>query len=455
MKNKTKSYGIRLLSIALPIIISNLIGQLQMVIDKVFLGRLRLECMSAVGNAIGPVWTTMSTISAMTLGGTILISQAIGADDEKKAKGIMASVLKYNNILAALLFFFWLFCSRLVFTVMGVDEKVIDMSIDYARYIAPIFLVTGISASVTSMLQVCEKTKIIAVSGFVRSGLNIILDYLFIFGKLGLPRMEVGGAALATTIAEYIGAMVIIIYAVRKKDLIVKPDWMSILQAKGSYYLTAIKVGIPAALEEFAWNFGNLFLIVMLNHVSAVAAGIYSIIFSVELIQVVIVNGLGQATVTLSGQETGGGNRRGVRKLVSTSLPWSIALACMMLILFIAFPQTIIGFFTTDQGVIAASKTYLLIVGIDLFPKAANIIIGSGIRGFGDTMWMLKTQIFGTIFVISVSAILVLGLHVGMLGIFWLVVVDETIRSLLNLWKLMKETKKNDVETSTNQEVMI
>ncbi|MDO5572584.1 MAG: MATE family efflux transporter [bacterium] len=444
MKEKTKSYGIRLISIALPIIISNLIGQLQMIIDKVFLGRLRLECMSAVGNAVGPVWTTMSTIFAMTLGGTILVSQAVGADDEKKAKSIMASVLKYNNILAVLLFFFWIFCSRLVFTVMGVDESVIDMSVAYARYFAPIFLITGISASVTSMLQVSERTKIIAVSGFVRSGLNIILDYLLIFGKLGLPRMEVAGAALATTIAEYTGAAVIVCYAICKNDLIVKPDWMSILQAKGSYYLTAVKVGIPAALEEFAWNFGNLFLIVMLNQVSAVAAGIYAIIFSVELIQVVVVNGLGQATITLSGQETGKGNRRGVRKLVSISLLWSLGLACIMLILFIVFPKEIIGLFTTDQSVIAASKTYLLIVGIDLFPKAANIIIGSGIRGFGNTMWMLKTQIFGTVFVISVSAILVLVLHVGMLGIFWLVVADETIRSLLNLWKLMKETKKNE-----------
>ncbi|NLG04192.1 MAG: MATE family efflux transporter [Clostridia bacterium] len=441
MKAKNTAYWSRIIGIALPIVINNLISQLQMLIDKIFLGRLTLECMSAVGNASGPIWTTMSTIFSMTLGGTILISQAIGANDQKRARDIMASVFKYNNILSLFWFVFWILGARSVFRMMGVDDSVIDMSVNYARFLAPIFFITGINASVSSMLQVSEKTKILAIYGIVRSGANIVLDYLLIFGKFGLPRMEVSGAALATTLADYIGGVVILIYIVCAKNLIVKPKLFEIIKAKGSNYIGAVKVGIPAALEEFAWNFGNLFLIVMLNRVSAVAAGIYAIIFSVELLPVVIFNGLGQATLTLSGQEDGRGNRKDVRKLVSISFIWSIMIAALILICFIAFPSTIMNMFTTDQSVITASTIYLIIVGIDLFPKSANIIIGSGIRGFGDTMWMLKTQIFGTFFVITASAIMVVVLHMGMLEIFWLVVVDETLRSLLNLWKLRKETK--------------
>ncbi len=267
------------------------------------------------------------------------------------------------------------------------------------------------------------------------------MDYALIFGNLGLPRMEVGGAALATTIAEYIAAIVVLYYVVVKKDLSVKPSLTEILNAKVRYYISAVKVGIPAALEEFAWNFGSLFLIVMLNQVSAVAAGVYAIIFSVELIPVEVIGGLGRATLTLSGQETGRNNPAGVKKLVSISFTWSMVLAGIILICMIAFPQNIMGLFTTDESVIAASATYLIIIGIDLFPKAANIIIGSGIRGLGNTMWMLKTQIFGTCFVITVSAILVLGLHIGMIGIFWLVVADETIRCGMNYWKLRQSSK--------------
>ena len=290
----------------------------------------------------------------------------------------------------------------------------------------------------------------IAIYGVIRSLRNVVLHYSLIFGKFGLPRMEVSGAALATTIAEYAGGIIILWYAIREKNLIAKPRWMDIIKAKGGYYISAIKVGIPSTLEDFAWNFGSLFLVVMLNQISAVAAGVYAIIFSVELVAVMVFGGLGQATVTLSGQETGRGNKRGVRKLVGISMICSLSVAALMLICFIAFPTAIISLFTTDKGVIATSAIYLLIVGIDLFPKGANIIIGSGIKGFGDTMWMLKTQIIGTIFVISVSSILVLVLHVGMLGIFWLVVADETLRSTLNFWKLNRETKKQKAESIQN-----
>ncbi len=133
MLRKNETYWRRIIGIAFPIIVSGLIGQLQMVIDKIFLGRLQLECMSAVGNATGPIWTSMSTIFAMTLGGTILISQAIGAKDEKKAKNIMASMFKYNNIFALFWFLFWLFGARVVFVLMGVDDSVIDMSVSYSK----------------------------------------------------------------------------------------------------------------------------------------------------------------------------------------------------------------------------------------------------------------------------------------------------------------------------------
>ena len=97
--------------------------------------------------------------------------------------------------------------------------------------------------------------------------------------------------------------------------------------------------------------------------------------------------------------------------------------------------------FTTDKTVIAAAVVYLLIVGIDLFPKAGNIVIGSGIRGYGDTKWMLKTQICGTIFVVAGSAILVLGFKLGMTALFWLVVADETLRCALNYTKLIRISK--------------
>lgn len=444
VKIKNIDYKKQILGIAVPIMLSNLISQVQMLIDKIFLGRLDITCMSAVGNASSPMWTTMNTVFSLTVGGTILMSQAKGAGEKEKAQNIMNSIFFFNNFFSILLFLIWLFLPRQIFTLMGVADNIIEMSVEYARYFSPIYLFIGLGASVSSMLQVSEKTGIFIWYGLIRSLSNIFLDWVLIFGNLGMPRMEVAGAALATTIAEYIGDIVILIYVIVSKDIELKPKFKDVFKAKFAPFFTAVKLGLPTALEDFAWNFGNLFLIVMLNRISDVAAGVYSIVFSIELLPVCVYGSLGSATLTVSGIETGRKNARGIRDVVLICLKWCSIISLIILVMCVLFPQTIISWFTTDQSVIAAAGLYLIIICIDLFPKAGNIIVNSGIRGYGNTKWTLGTQIFGTVFIISMSALMIIVFKCGIAEICVLVVADETIRCIMNSLKLRKITKSSD-----------
>ena len=440
-----RKYTRRILYIAIPIMLSNLISQLQLMIDRIFIGRLSIESMSAVGNAITPMWTSMSIVFSLATGATILVSQAYGANEIDRAKGVLASVIKYNNVVGILLFLFWLLCPRFAFTLMDVDESIIGMSIDYAHFYSPTFILLGIGAAIICLLEVSQKTQIMVWYGVSRSIANIILDYALIFGNFGLPAMGVKGAALATTLAELLGDMIVLIYVLTSKSLVLRPSFEQILSAKLLPYINTIKYGAPAAGEELAWNMGNLYLVVMLNHVSVVAAGIHSIIFGVELIAVVLIEAIGTATLTLSGFETGSKNVRGVWEVVMNSAMLCWTISCLNLAIFILIPRQLIGLFTTDETVLLAAPLYLIIVGIDLFPKAGNIIFGSGIRGYGQPTWMLLTQLFGTIFIVASSSIAVLIMHRGIVEIFCLVVADETIRFILNGWKLRQIKRKAEV----------
>ena len=182
----------------------------------------------------------------------------------------------------------------------------------------------------------------------------------------------------------------------------------------------------------------------MLNHVSVEAAGIHSIVFGVELIAVVLVASICNATLTLSGFETGKKNVKGVWEVILTSVMLSWAICVFNLMLFVLFPGRILGLFTTDKNVLATAGLYLFVVGVDLIPKSGNIIFGSGIKGYGDPSWMLKTQLFGTVFVVAASSVMVLVLHMGIIEIFMLVVVDESLRFILNsrkLWRIKRDNK--------------
>lgn len=438
-----KKHVRRILAIAIPIMLSNLISQLQMIIDRIFIGHLSLDSMSAVGNAITPMWTTMSTLFALTTGATILVSQAYGANEMDRAQGLLSSVFKYNNVIGIALFLFWLLCPQVAFNIMGVDSSIVGMSIDYARYFSPIFILTGIGASISCMLEVSQKTQIMIWYGLSRSVTNVILDYVMIFGHFGFPAMGVKGAALATTIAELLGDAIVLIYVQNAKDLALRPSFSQILGARFTPYINTVRFGAPAAGEDFAWNLGNLYLLAMLNKVSVEAAGIHAIVFGVELIAIVLVGSIGTATLTLAGFETGKKNIRGVWEVIMCSAWLSWAICAFNLLVFMLFPSAILGLFTTDKAVLATAGLYLFIVGIDLFPKSGNIIFGSGIKGYGEPTWMLGTQLFGTVFVIGMSSVMVMIFHMGILEIFVLVVIDESIRFILNSWKLRRIKRTN------------
>ena len=87
-----KEYKRRLLQIAVPIMLSNLISNIQMLIDRIFLGRLDVLYVSAVGNATAPIWTTMSIVYSLAMGASILISQAVGEGKIEQAKEYAASL---------------------------------------------------------------------------------------------------------------------------------------------------------------------------------------------------------------------------------------------------------------------------------------------------------------------------------------------------------------------------
>jgi putative MATE family efflux protein len=395
--------------------------------------------MSAVGNATAPVWTTMSFIFSLSMGASILISQSVGEKDLEKAKNYAASMIKFHNVIPVLLFLFWTFCGPLVFKLMGVSENVMGLCVTYTRIYAPVFLILGLGASYSVVFQTSNYTKPLVTYGLIRSIVNIILDYVLIFGKFGFPRMEIAGAALGTTIAEYVGAIYLFYVTIAKRKLFfTSPGLKRILGSKILPYLKSIKLGVNSALEDLLWNVGNLCIIRILNTINEMAAGIYSMVFTVEILIVVIISSIGSGTLTLTGEATGAKDLKLYRSIVKTAIKWSFLVAAFALIFVSIFPRLTLSLFTTDKEVIEMSVIYIILVAANLFGKSGNIIVGNGIRGYGDTRWMLFTQILGTIGVVGLSSLCVFVFKLGMLGVFIAVLCDEATRAIINFVRFLK-----------------
>ena len=437
-------YRQRLLAIALPIIMNNIIAQLQMIIDRIFLGHANDLYMSALGNVSSPVWTTMSFCNSLVMGASILISQSVGAGKREDIGEYAGAMMKYNNIIPVFLCVFWLFFPKPVFTLLGVSDSVMSLCLSYVRWYAPLFLLTGLGGSLGVVLQTSNYTRPLVVYGLFRSGLNMFLDWVLIFGKFGMPELGIEGAAIATVIAEYVGAIYISVIYFTSKKLTTRPRWNDVKRGHFRSYLHSAKLGINIALEDFAWNIGNLIMIRILNSINEYAAGIYTIVFGVEVLAVVIIGAIGSGTMTLTSEATG---KRDLAQYKGTTLcafGLCVIVTVLMILGAVLFPEQILSLFTSDKAIIASSGIYLLMIGFNLFSKSGNIIVGNAIRGSGNTKWMLYTQIFGTIWIVSVAAVFVFVCKLGILGVFLAVMADEGVRALINLWKylcIVKEWK--------------
>jgi putative MATE family efflux protein len=442
-KNIFKLISNRMFQIAIPIAISGLVMQVQTLIDTAFLARYSTtladgttlsgsQILSAVGNVFFPYIVAFSFLWSISTGAVIIVSQNLGAKKPEEAGRFALTALKHNTLVAWLVYLIWFFFAEKIFTILGVHQPILSVSLQYLSFLSLELLYIGITTSIGAIFQGAGYTRPEMLTGLLRSVLHILFDYIFIFGNFGFPEMGVMGAGLASSLSGLIATSILLVIFLRTGRLPFKVNIRSILTAKFKDYLVVLKIGTPVGLEDMLWNLGNLVLAYFLNLLSIEAVGIYRLVYQIELTPIYFYIGLARAATTLVGNKTGERDLTGARQVGLIGSLYTASFCLLFTTSFILFPQQIVSIFSSDTSLVQKSAPLLVITAFTMIPRAINIISGHGIRGYGDTLWMLITQIFGIIFILSLSYFLMFPFGLGMMGLFIGMFSDETIRSIIN-----------------------
>ncbi len=438
--SSNKKYLSIIMLIALPISIQGLVFQLQSLTEKAFLGNIDTKYLSAIGATQFPLGATIDSIIALCTGITILVSQMYGA---KKTDGIVSTVkssIAFNTIISGLFFILWFVFPRYIFNLLGVDAAIMDYCMTYAQICSIGFLFLGIDSALQSMLLGMGDTRPILYAGTIKVFLNIVISWVLIFGKFGLPPMYIKGAAIGTVIANVTSSIFIIIYCliIRIKEFGLGGRFYSF---DLSSYKKTFMLGLPTAIEFFAWNFSNLVLLGFLNGISYIATTIYTLTFGIEIIVFQIFNGYSKAALTLIGNKIGENDPPGAKRAFNLCMRLTIITVIISCIILILFPKAIIDVFSNEDDVILKTVPFLIFTAFIIAPKCINVLVGSGIRAYGDTKWMLYTQIFGSLFVITCSFILVKIASLGVTAVYITIFLDECTRAAINYHHYLKGDK--------------
>jgi putative MATE family efflux protein len=393
-----KGYTLRdIYKISYPIIIGLVAQNIMLVIDTAFLGRVSEVTLGAA--AIGGVFYLCLVMLAtgFTVGAQILIGRRNGEQNKSAIGKIFDHTQIFLIFLALILMFFLQIGAPILLSKFISSPSILAESLAFIHYrkfgLLFGFLVLGFNALYVGITQ----TKVLTLSTFVMAIVNIVMDYLLIFGKYGFPEMGIGGAALATNIAE---ACTLVFYV----------SWVLLRRNNRTYYLfhlrkiditllkSLLNLAVPVMFQYFLSFFAWFIFFLIIEQIGETALAASNIARSIYMLLMIPVWGLSASVNTLVSNTIGRGFHDQVIKLIYRILGIGMIFNVLLVQIIIFFPHPIISIYTESEELISATVPILRVISLALIAFSFGMIVFNGLSGTGKTMLALKIEILSIIF---------------------------------------------------------
>ena len=429
----------------IPCICSTLVTSIYILADTLIIG----QGVGAVGisalNIFLPFFAIYNGIGLMFgLGAGILISMEDGmGNKEKSNKYFVSSLMAVMTIGLIFTILTNIFLEEISY-FLGANENSIDLVLQYGRCISlftPIFIATNF---LSAIVRNKKAPRLAMISVLIGAGLNIILDYIFVFPM----NMGMIGAALATVIGSITTAIVLLTYFIPKKNRIE----ICLKQVSINMIKNIISCGGSSFLMEVASGFVIfIFNIQILKYIGDIGIVVYGIISNCVLVGTALFNGVAQASQPIIATNYGANKNERVKVVFKYAMVTTISIGCILYALVFMFTQEVIyGFVKANDDIVSmgmpAIRAYLsafCIMNINILfcnyfqsisEEKVSIIISS-IRGF----------LLNIIFVLSLPVIF------GGSSLWFVVPITEVVTLVGIAIYIFRLKKKINDETELNK----
>lgn len=422
--------------IACPVALQGMLNTIINLVDTLMIGTLGATAIAAVGLANKVFFVFSLLIFGIASGSGIMAAQYWGTKDVRsihKVLGLSIALAMGGAacfVLPAILF------PQGVMSIFTTSQGSIELGAKYLRIAALTYPFIALTNVFVAMLRSVNQVKAPVLTSCIAIGINIILNYILIFGAFGAPRLGVVGAALATLTARMIEAGLVLAYVYVGKS----PVAGSIRELFGwsrSFVRRLFWISFPVILNEFMWGLGTTLYSLAYGRMGDEAVAAITIATPIQDIVVVLFQGLSAATAVILGNELGAGKlKRAERYAVNFfTLQFLVTLAAAGVVLLIR--QPIIGLYRIPESVAQDASRCILVFAAFMVPKMFNYVNVVGVlRSGGDTKMCLFLDTSGVWFIGVPLAFL--GALVWKLPIYWvyaLVLSEEIYKAILGFWR--------------------
>lgn len=434
----TKKQKISLiLSLAVPAMIENTLQTVVGFVDTLFVSKLGLIEVTAVGVANTVLAVYIAIFMAIGVGTSSLIARHIGAGNVVLAKG----VAKQSTIISAALGLLFggisFFFAEPLLRMMGAEPKVVADGVVYFRIVAVPSVFISLMFIFGSILRAAGDTKTPMKVGWWINIIHIGLDYVLIFGLLGWNGLGIAGAAWATVIVRIIGTLALYYYIQRSRMAFsLGKDLFSHTK---SFTMPILQLSTPAVIEGLIMRLGQVLYFGLIVRIGTETYAAHIIAGNIETFSYMPGYGLAIAATTLVGQQIGAGRKKEAYEYGMLTTGIAVGFMSFIGILLFFLSPWFASWFTTDKHAIDMVVTALRIDAFAQPALAVGLVLAGALQGAGDTKSPMYSTAIG-MWVIRVIGVYVLGIQLGMgiAGIWLSILIDLLVRSVFLLFRFRK-----------------
>ncbi len=441
-----KKFLKKTIAISIPIAMQALLNTTLNLVDTMMIGTLGQSTIAAVGLANKVFFVFTLLLFGIVSGSSILTAQYWGKRDIKNIRRVLGISLIIGLAGAILFMLAGLFIPSIVMRIFTPSEGTIAIGASYLKIVALSYPLTAITNCYISLLRATNKVKAPVFISVISILVNVVLNYTFIYGNFGAPRLGVQGAAIATVIARVVEctSILAVVYiskgpaAAKIKELVnFNKDFIK------KYFVTVS----PVIANEFMWGLGVTMYSLVYGRMGDVAVASITITQNVEQICVVLFQGLSSATAVILGNELGANKLKDAERHAKSFFVLQLILTVVMGIVCIIIRKPLINLFSVQPNV-AEDITKCLTVFVCYLPfRMFNLVNIVGVlRSGGDTKASLLLDITG-VWCVGIPFAFLGGIVLGLpiYYVYAMITIEEVYKFILGFKRYKQKKWLNNI----------
>lgn len=400
------------LAVSIPLILSTGSITLQHFVDRVFLTWVSPDAIAAAMPAGILNYAIMSVFIGTAVYVSTFTAQYLGAGQEEKIGAYVWQGI-YFSILAGLIVLPLFPLAGDLFRIAGHAPRVQELETDYFRILLTSGFAVTASSAIAGFFSGRKKTAIVMWVSFITTAVNIVLDYLLIFGKAGFPELGISGAALATVAAQYTRLAVYVVLFFRRSN---REQFKtgSAWRFRPAFFRQLLKFGLPNGVHFFLEMTGFTILILLVGRLGVVELAATNITFNINHLVFMPLMGLSMGVSVLVGNRIGEGKPKEARSLTWAASHIGFIFVAVISLSYAFLPHFFLAPYKANASgpdytaISNMAATLLKFVAVYSLFDCMNIIFSAAVKGAGDTrfvMWVSVLLSWGIMVIPSYLAV--------------------------------------------------